>query len=207
MPNHLPVQQFLDELGSGQPTPGGGGAAALMGATGAALVSMVCHLTLGKAAYAAVEAEMRTTLAQAETLRSRLTGMMQADADSFGQVMAAYGLPKDSDADKQARSAAIQAALKAATAVPLACAAACAEVIALSAIVAEKGNKNVISDAGVAVLAAYAALQSAALNVQVNLHMIKDADFVATQLAELTALTAGQAEACAAIQAQVQARL
>jgi len=202
-----PIGQFLDGLASPAPTPGGGGAAAIMGAMGAALVSMVCNLTIGKKPYADVEAEMQATLARSEDVRARLTGMVQADAEAFGRVMAAYGLPKDSPEQKQARSQAIQVALQAAADVPLACARACAEVIELSRVVAVKGNKNVVSDAGVAVLAAYGALQSAALNVQVNASAIKDEDFVRTRVVELDALLAATETAVRDIHGQVQSRL
>ncbi|MDD5035311.1 MAG: cyclodeaminase/cyclohydrolase family protein [Methylococcaceae bacterium] len=202
-----PVQQFLDELASKAPTPGGGGAAALMGAMGAGLVSMVCNLTLGKKNYEAVETEMRAALEQAENLRARLTDMIQADKEVFDRVMSAYGLPKETDAQKQSRSEAIQAALKAATDVPLACAKCCAELIDLSRVVAEKGNKNVISDAGVAVLAGYGALKSAALNVYVNAGAIKDEAFVRGCLSELDAVLTGMDVSTEEIYRQVKGKL
>lgn len=183
------VQLFLDELASKQPTPGGGGAAALMGAQGAALVSMVCNLTLGKPKYAEVEADMQALLAEAETLRETLTGMIKADVDVFDKLMACYGLPKASDEEKALRTAQIQLVLREATDVPLACAAACAKAIALSRIAAEKGNLGVISDAGVAVMAAYAGLKSAALNVKINAASLKDREFAEAKLGELQALT------------------
>jgi formiminotetrahydrofolate cyclodeaminase len=185
------IQTFLDELASKASTPGGGSAAAIMGAMGAALVSMVCNLTIGKKNYEAVEADLKDVLAKAEDLRGRLTDMIRADVEVFDQVMAAYGMPKESDQDKATRSAAIQTALRAATEVPLNCARACAETIQLSKLAAEKGNLNVISDAGVAVLAAYAALRSAALNVYINAGGIKDKAFVDAKLAELDRILAG----------------
>lgn len=184
------VDKFLDDLASSAPTPGGGSAAAIMGGMGAALVSMVCNLTIGKKNYAEVEEEMKTLLAQAESLRGHLTDMVKHDVDAFDGLMAAYGLPKDTDEQKAARSQAIQDSLKAATDAPLACARACAEVIALSLTAAEKGNRNVVSDAGVAALAAQAALRSAALNVDINVPSIKDADFAASRRAEIDGLLA-----------------
>ncbi|MGH8499207.1 MAG: cyclodeaminase/cyclohydrolase family protein, partial [Methylococcales bacterium] len=120
-------QEFLDQLASSASTPGGGGAAAIMGAMGAALVSMVCNLTIGKEKYAAVEDELKAVLDHAENLRVRLTDMIQADVEVFDRVMASYGMPKSTDEEKAARSAEIQEALKAATDVPLACAKASAE--------------------------------------------------------------------------------
>jgi len=117
-------------------------------------------------------------LGEAEALRQRLNGMIAADAQAFDALMAAYKLPRTSDEDKMARDRVIQDALKQATDVPLACAEACAQVIELARRVAPLGNRAVISDAGVASLAAYAALRSAALNVYINAPSIKDAEFV-----------------------------
>ena len=112
------VEKFLDDLASSKATPGGGSAAAVMGAMGAALVSMVCNLTIGKKNYAEVEPEMRAILADSEALRSRIAGMVAEDVAAFDQLMAAYGLPKDTDEQKAARSAAIQEGLKGATDAP-----------------------------------------------------------------------------------------
>jgi formiminotetrahydrofolate cyclodeaminase len=183
-----PIQQFLDELASKSATPGGGSAAAIMGAQGAALISMVCNLTIGKPKFAEVEADMQALLNDAEALRQQLTDMIKADVDVFNQVMASYALPKESDEDKTARSAAIQAVLKDATDVPLECAKACAKVIALSQIAADKGNPNVISDAGAGLMAAYGGLKIAALNVYINAGSLKDRDFADAKLAELAAI-------------------
>lgn len=182
------VQTFLDQLASQASTPGGGSAAAIMGAMGAALVSMVCNLTIGKKNYAGVEGDLKQVLQKSEELRQRLTGMVADDIRVFNQVMSAYGMAKDSDEQKSARAAAIQDALKEATVVPLACAKACAEVIELSRTAAEKGNLNVISDAGVAVMAAYGALKSAALNVYINVGNIKDKDFANAMGTELESI-------------------
>ncbi|MET0870408.1 MAG: methenyltetrahydrofolate cyclohydrolase [Methyloceanibacter sp.] len=185
------VEPFLDALASQTATPGGGSAAAIIGAMGAALVSMVCNLTIGKKKYAEVEGEMKDVLAKSEALRLKLTGMIEDDVTAFDAVMAAYGMAKESDADKAAREKAIQAALKQATEVPLRCCHAAREVIDLAAIASDKGNLNVISDAGVAVLAAYAALRSAALNVFTNARMITDKVFAEAKLKELHALLEG----------------
>jgi formiminotetrahydrofolate cyclodeaminase len=187
---HQPVTTFLDALASSAATPGGGSAAAIMGSMGAALISMVCNLTLGKKAYAEVDGEMKALLEKAEALRGALTDAVRADVEAFDGLMAAYGLPKDDEARQAARSQAIQASLKQATDAPLACAHACADVIALSLVAAEKGNRNVVSDAGVAALAAQAALRSAALNVDINLPGIKDADFAGSRRADIDALLA-----------------
>ena len=185
------IEPFLDQLASNSATPGGGSAAAIIGAMGAALVSMVCNLTVGKKKYVDVEAEMKDVLAKTEALRKKLTSMIQDDVKAFDAVMGAYGMPKETDADKAARDMAIQAALKLATDVPLACARAAREVIDLAAIASDKGNLNVISDAGVGVLAGYAALRSAALNVLTNARMITDKPFAEAKLEELDKLLAG----------------
>ncbi|MGA9823592.1 MAG: methenyltetrahydrofolate cyclohydrolase [Methylocystis sp.] len=183
------IAKFLDELASEQPTPGGGGAAAIMGAVGAALVSMVANLTIGKKNYEAFDAELKATNAEAEKVRAELTAAIDEDVVAFNAVMGAYGLPRGTDEEKAARAAAIQAALKQATDAPLRAVKACHEVIKLSAVVAEKGNVNVISDAGVAVLAANAGLRSAALNVYINAKSIKDREFAEIRLGEVNALT------------------
>lgn len=185
------IEEFLDALASQSATPGGGGAAAIIGAMGAALVSMVCNLTIGKKKYADVEADMKDVLAKAEVLRGKLTNMIEDDAKAFDLVMGAYGMPKETDADKAKRGEAIQAALKVATDVPLACARAAREVIDLAERASEKGNLNVISDAGVGVLAGYAALRSAALNVWTNTRMIHDQTFAEAKLKELNDLLSG----------------
>lgn len=185
------IERFLDALASKSPTPGGGSAAAIMGAMGAALVSMVCNLTIGKKNYEQVGADMAIALEQAEALRARLVDLVRADIEVFDLVMAAYRLPKETESEKDARSRRIQDALKAATRVPLDCAEACAEVIRLCQTVAEKGNRNVITDAGVGVMAAYAALRSADLNVHVNVGVIKDDVFVADSLQRLERITEG----------------
>ena len=185
------IEEFLDALASQAATPGGGGAAAIIGAMGAALVSMVCNLTIGKKKYADVEADMKDVLGKAEALRLRLTAMIEDDAKAFDAVMGAYGMAKETEADKAARDQAIQAALKLATDVPLACARAAREVIDLAAVASDKGNLNVISDAGVGVLAGYAALRSAALNVFTNARMITDKTFAEAKLKELNGLLAG----------------
>jgi len=185
------IEKFLDELASQNATPGGGSAAAIMGAKGAALVSMVCHLTIGKKKYADVEADMKALLEKSEALRKQLTGMIEDDVSAFGTVMGAYGMPKETDAEKAARSEAIQKALKVATEVPLACCHAARQVIDLADVAAEKGNLGVISDAGVGALAAYAALRSAALNVFTNAKMINDRVYAEVKLKELDQLMSG----------------
>jgi formiminotetrahydrofolate cyclodeaminase len=189
----LPVNVFLAELGSKAATPGGGGAAAVLGAVGAALAGMVAHLTIGKKKYAAVQADMQSLLARADGLRDRLAGAIDADADAFDTLMRAYGLPKQAEHEIAARDAAIQDALGLAIAAPFDCARLCREAINLAVEASEKGNTSVVSDGGVAVLAAHAGLRSSALNVLVNVKLLTDRTRAAAIVAELDRLMDGAA--------------
>jgi formiminotetrahydrofolate cyclodeaminase len=203
----ISLETFFDELASKAPTPGGGSAAAVMGAQSAALTSMVCNLTIGKPKYAEVEADMQALLEKSEALRVKLAGMIKDDIDVFNRLMTTYGLPKETDMQKTARSAAIQEVLKEATEVPLDCARACREAIDLSRIAAEKGNSGVISDAGVAAMAGYAALKSAALNVYINAGSLKDRAFAEAKLGELESVLRGAEEEAEEIYQIVKAKL
>jgi formiminotetrahydrofolate cyclodeaminase len=202
-----PLETFLDELASGAPTPGGGSAAAVIGAMGAALISMVCNVTLGKKGHEAVETEMQSVRDESEQLRARLTSMVADDIAAFDGLMAAYRLPKANDDEKLRRTEAIQSTLRAATETPLACARACAQVVALSRRAGEKGYAGVISDAGVGVLAANAALRSAALNVYINAPSLKDRDYAAAALSEIEKLLADSARESEAVFELVRSRL
>lgn len=201
------IQVFLDELAGKSSTPGGGSAAAIIGAMGAALISMVANFTAGKKGYEDVDAEVRDILDKAEKMRAQLTEMIKADVDVFNRVMGAYGMPRESDEQKAERSEEIQAALKEATDVPLACARLAAEVIKLSQPIAEKGNKNVISDAGVAVLAGQAALKSAALNVYINIGGIKDESFASDRKKQLEEIITGMDQLTEEIYQLVKSKL
>ncbi len=183
------VAVFLDELSSSSATPGGGSAAALIGAMGAALVSMVANLTTGKKKYEAVEKDVVTILNQSEQLRKELQQAVEKDVEAFNKVMGAYGLPKDTDEQKIERSLKIQDALKLAIEAPLECASLAVKVIPLSRKIAEIGNLNIISDAGVAALAARAAFKSAELNVYVNASGLKDKVFADMKIQEVRRLS------------------
>jgi formiminotetrahydrofolate cyclodeaminase len=187
----MTIQTFLDELASKASTLGGGGGAAVNGAIGAALISMVANFTIGKKGYEDVQDEFNRILTQSEDLRAKLTDAIKDDVDVFNRVMAAYGMPKESEGEKKLRTEGIQSALKEATDVPLTCAKLCRQVIDLSQSAAEKGNTNVISDAGVALLAGYAGLRSAALNVYINIGGIKDKEFADGRRQQLEALLDG----------------
>jgi methenyltetrahydrofolate cyclohydrolase len=188
------VTEFVDRLASKEPTPGGGSTAALAGAIGAALVSMVCNLTIGKKGYEAAEEPMSELLRRSESLRARLTALIEEDVAAFDTYSRAMKLPKETDDDRAARTAAIQEALKEATRVPLEIARAAAEAIDLCRPCAENGNKWAVSDAGVAVLLADAALRAAALNVLINLGSLKDEAFVAESRATLNEILSGTSE-------------
>jgi len=168
------IDDWLTDLASELPAPGGGAAAGMSAAMAAALVSMVCNLTIGKPKFAEHEAVMREALAEAERLRLEALQLAEDDAEAFSGVVAAYKLPKSSDEEKAARTAAIQAGLVEAAAVPLAVARVSAEVIKLSGRILEGSNPNVVSDVAVAASAAKSALESAALNVDINVVAIKD---------------------------------
>jgi formiminotetrahydrofolate cyclodeaminase len=176
----LSVREFADAVAADSPAPGGGCVAALAASLAASLVAMVCGLTIGKAAYAGVQAEMVDTLAAANGLKEELLQAMEEDWTAFQNVLAAYRLPKEHEPERQARRAAIQEALQGATLVPLGVAEKASAVQNLARVVAEKGNRNASSDAGVAMEMAKAAAEGALLNIQINLAGIKDEEFVAT---------------------------
>lgn len=176
--NHMTIEQFLDKLASASPTPGGGSAAALSGAFGAALAAMVCRLTIGRKNYQNVSAEFEALLPRAESLRAELLQLTKQDAEAYDRVMAAYRLPKATEAEKSARTAVIQDALKGAAEIPLRVATVCAELLELSQAASTRGNKNAASDAGASALMVEAGLRAALLNVEINLGLIQDADFV-----------------------------
>ena len=185
---------FLDALASSAPAPGGGSVAALAGALGAALVSMVCNLTLGKKKYAVVQGEISALVEQSEALRHELTGLLEADVQAYTGVSKAYGMPRDTEEQKEARSAAIQEALKGATIVPMQVAETCVKVLELCTPAAEMGNVYAVSDAGVAAVMAEGGLRSAALNVIININAIKDQAFVDQMRGKLDGLLAGKPE-------------
>jgi formiminotetrahydrofolate cyclodeaminase len=199
--------EFLDALAAGQPTPGGGGAAALTGGMAAALLSMVIHFTIGKKKYADVEAEMQEYLARTETLRRELLAAVDADAAAFDAVAATYALPKETEEQKAARTAAMQEALKHAAEVPFAVAEKCLALLQLAAPIGAKGNSNVVSDAATALYLAFAALKSALVNVNVNLKFVKDAAFVEAWSAKVADLLAEADDAYAQAKQAIETAL
>jgi len=172
------VNDFINDVASGSPTPGGGSVAALAGALGAALTAMVCSLTIGKKKYLDVQTEMEDMLKQAEFLKSSFVTLVDDDAKAFDTVMSALNLAKVTEDDKTKRSEAIQQATKNATEIPLRVMQLSEQALALTQTVSRKGNTNSISDAGVAALMLHAACMGARLNVQINLGSISDTLFV-----------------------------
>jgi formiminotetrahydrofolate cyclodeaminase len=173
----LSARDFLDALASDAPTPGGGSAAALAGALGAGLVSMVCQFTVGRQKYADVEDDMQRVLARAEELRAELQAAVDADVEAYGGYGRASSMPRESDDEKRARAEALQAALRESTEVPLGVAERCAELLELAVEAAEKGNVYLISDAAVGAEMAAAARASAELNVRLNAGGLEDRDY------------------------------
>ena len=200
--NHSPTQsilalsvgELLERLGSSAPAPGGGAAAALAGALGAALVQMTANLTLGRPRFAQVEAQAASIAERADQLRARLASLGDADAAAYAEVAAAYGRPRADDAQKAARAAAIQTALGGAARVPIETAQVCAAVLHLAEEAAPLLNPSVISDVIVGAQLAAAGLEAAAINVEINLASLTDADLAASLAAELAAAQAGAAE-------------
>ncbi len=187
---NLSCESFLEDLAGSAPAPGGGGAAALVGAAGAALGNMVGSLTVGKKKYAAVEADILILNRRAAALRKRLEGLVQADADAFTPLAAAYKLPKETPEQQAHKAAVLEAALEEACAVPLEIMSACCEGIALAAEYAEKGSVMAVSDAGCAALFCKAALQAAGLNVSINTRLMADKAHAAALNAQADAMLA-----------------
>lgn len=187
----MPIEAFMARLASSEPEPGGGAAAALVAATGAALVSMVANLTVGKEKYAAVQAEVEQAREQADRLRAALVEAIDRDAESFRRVMAAYRLPRETDAQKAERKRAVQQALREATQVPAEVVRLCHDVAAWSQVVMEKGNPQAITDAAIAAVLADAGAQSAAFNVKINLGPIGDPAFTEPLWADLQGILEG----------------
>lgn len=176
---------WMDSVASSSPAPGGGTVSAVAGAMAAALAAMVGRLTVGRKKYAAVDGEFRQVVDGAEALRLRLMRLGEEDAAAFNVVSAAYALPKAKEVE---RKAAIQRALIGAAQVPLETLRAAREVAALAARAAEAGNRNAVSDAGVAALLAGAAARGAAYNVRINISGMPDPAEAAPLAAEATAL-------------------
>ena len=189
----MTVADFGEVLGSNSPAPGGGSVAALSGMLGANLVAMVCRLTIGKKGYEEHEGEASAVLADADRLGQSLLQRIDLDTEAFNEVMAGFKLPKDTDAEKVARTSAIQQGYKSAIQSPQGIARECLEVLQLAERLLGKSNTNALSDLGVAGQQAFAGLQGAIMNVKINLPSIKDHVFVSSTTDESkTLLSKGQ---------------
>ena len=185
-----PLATFLDTLASSAPTPGGGSVAATTGAMAAGLVSMVCSLTRGKPQFASIEEEVAAIHDRAETLRLELQDLAEQDVEVFRRLSAAYKLPRTTQADAASRKAAIQQVTRLAAEVPLRSAEAAAALLPLCTTLAPHVARLIVSDIGVAALLVRAAVQSALLNVEINLAGLDDQFYVRETRARLNDLVA-----------------
>ena len=186
----LTVERFVDEVSSNSPAPGGGSVAALAGSLGAALAAMVANLTVGKKGYESAWESSSVLAERAQALKAALLRAVDDDTRAFDDVLAAMRLPKLGEVEKSARDVAIAAAYEKATAVPLATARLCLQAIELAEEAAVTGNRNSASDAGVGALIAKAGLESALLNVRINLPSVREGALKAAALKEIADLKA-----------------
>lgn len=175
----LSIPALLEKTAAAEPVPGGGSMSALSGAVAASLTEMVANLTVGKKGYEKVSAEMQAIAARAAAGREKMIAAIDRDADAYQKVVAAFKLPRETDAEKTARTKAIQEALKSAALIPLEAARESLSIMELAGQALAKGNKNAFSDAAVAVMQARTSALGAIYNVKINLADIKDEQFVA----------------------------
>jgi len=190
----LSVRELVARLASDAPVPGGGSASALAGALAAALVNMVVELTAGRSEAAEHEAALAEIGLAAASLRSELTRLVDADAAAYTSVIAARRLPRGSDLERDARRVQLEAAIREATRAPLATARCASDVLELAARLAPIGNRNAISDVGVAALLAAGAIRGAILNVRINLPYVANDVLRGEADAEIAGLSAGLEE-------------
>ena len=171
------ITEFMAELGSKAPVPGGGGAAALAGAAGAALGAMVGSLTTGKKKYIDVEEDIQALTKEALELKDRLLALIDEDAEGFQPLSEAYGLPAETEADKEEKARIMEKALRKACEAPMEMMRCCCRVIDVCGEFAVKGSRLAVSDAGCGAILAKSALQAASLNVFINTRMMKDRAF------------------------------
>ena len=202
-----PVREYLDRLAGNLPAPGGGSGAALAGALGAALGSMVANFTVGKGKFADVEEQVRACLDRLEAERAELMVLVDEDVTAYEAVGGAYGRPRSTDEERARRDEAIQAALKQAAGVPRRIVLAAAEAVRAAGELTDTGNPNLISDVGCAVRLAQAAVECAWLNVEVNLVLIRDEEFVTRLRAEVDAARADARTLADQVFGQVAARI
>jgi formiminotetrahydrofolate cyclodeaminase len=166
--------EFLEDLSSSRPVPGGGGASATVGAFASALGMMVANLTVGKKKYADVEEEIKEAREQLEKLRDELVALTDRDAEAFEPLSKAYGLPKETQEQKEEKERILEQALYEASIVPMDIMETVLKVMHLLKVMGEKGSKIAVSDVGVGILFAQAALEGASLNVFINTNLMKN---------------------------------
>ena len=171
--SRMQVNDYVEALGSGAPTPGGGGASALVGALGIALGNMVAHLTIGKKRYASVEVDMLDLKSKADNLQAELVTLIERDAEVFEPLAKAYSMPKDTEEERAAKEQVMEKALKQACSIPLQIMEKVCSSIELIDQAAQKGAVSAVSDAGDAAAFCKAALQGASLNVYINTKSMK----------------------------------
>ena len=186
----LKTAEFVDLLASDAPAPGGGSAAALEGALGAALTAMVCGLTVGKKKYAEFQELAEEAQKKATDLKVRFVDVMDRDTEAFNVVSAAFGMPKATDEEKAARSAAIQKGLEGCTKTPFEMMELAVETLELTASILGKSNDSAASDLGVSALSLRAAIQGAWLNVLINIGSLKNKELAEDYRAKGEALLA-----------------
>ena len=179
----MKTTEFLGDLSSSKPFPGGGGASAAVGAFASALGLMVANLTVGKKKYADVEAEIIEVRFKLEELQKKLVLLTDKDAEAFEPVSIAYKMPKETEEQKREKDRVMETALYGASIVPLEMMEQILEVMKLLKILGEKGSRMAISDVGAGVLFAQAALEGASLNVFINTNLMKNKE-VADYLSE-----------------------
>ena len=206
--NDLTVGALIERLASHQPVPGGGSASALAAAMGAALVAMVAELTIGRPEAAEHEEAIRELRAAAQQRCAELLDLAERDATAYQAVVVARRLPKNSEPEREARAAMLRSAMVEAARVPLMAATAAADVLDLAGRIAPIGNRNAVSDAGVAAQLAAAGLRGALLNVRINLpYLAADEPLRDSAPAQIAALESLAAERERAAMAVVEARL
>lgn len=168
------IEKFVKDLNSAKPMPGGGSAAAVCGAMGAALAGMSAHMTLGKKKYAAVEDRMQEIITETGTLQAEMLDMAQEDADMYSLVLQAYKLPKTTTEEEETRRQAIEEASKTAVAASLRVTGACVRIMKLAYTTVTEGNRMMVTDGSASVLLAHACQKVAAYNVRINLGGVKD---------------------------------
>ena len=200
------LDSFLEQAASSSPTPGGGAVAAIGGALAASMVAMTARLTEGRRGYEDVQTAVAELASAADEARHALLDLADADSAAYGAYMAATRLPRGDEAERAARTAALQTALVGATRVPGEVAARCDALLGLAATAAEITNRHALGDVATAAFLAEAAMRAAALQGELNLAGITDADFVATASAGLAPRAAGASDRVADVAATVRRR-